>query len=276
MKKLWLVVSVLGFGCQDPLRSLTIAADGGAVPDRLRLDEAGIPLRDTAGPVTVEGPGPEAQRPLPIDRTGLVAYYPFTDGAQDASGHGNHAMIKGPVPAADRFGHPQAAYHFDGVDDQIVCLQPVDLPSGTTPRTIAGWFRSEASVYYTAALFGYGEANHGSSFQLTIGPGSYQDGVFRVNGWGDSWDWRTGVLPAPYLDGRWHHAAVTYDGRRVEVFFDGSALASTTWSYETRPTSITIGAETGSGKWLFRGDLDEVMIFARLLSPQEIAQLAAN
>lgn len=41
-------------------------------------------------------------------------------------------------------------------------------------------------------------------------------------------------------------------------------------------SAITIGAETGLGGWFFQGDLDDVMYFTRVLTPQEIGTLAAN
>lgn len=50
---------------------------------------------------------------------GLKMYFPFTGNATDASGNGNVATINGPTLTTDRFGTPNAAYHFDGIDDFI-------------------------------------------------------------------------------------------------------------------------------------------------------------
>ena len=263
-------------GDMDEIRLLNRAISATEVADLYRCvaSHSRFPLPAIA-PVQPEIPA-GLPPPLPIDAAGLVAYYPFNLSAQDASGHGNHATVEEPVPVADRFGKPNAAYHFDGSNDRIVCTKPVDLPSGSAPRTVAGWFRSDATSYYTAALFGYGESTADTSFQLMIGPMPGTAGVFRVNGWGDQWDWRSGILPTPYLTGGWHHAAVTYEGKRVEVFLDGVSKAFATWTYKTNPTSITMGAETGSGGWFFNGDLDDVMIFSRVLTAQEVVTLAAN
>ena len=229
------------------------------------------------GGITGSGAG-GAGGEVPIAADGLVAYYLFSMDGQDASGHGNHATVTGPVPTVDRFGNANAAYKFNGIDDRIVRVDPVDLPSGAAPRTMAGWFRTNMTQQYTASLFGYGAAYSDANFELTIGPQSLTGYpvVFRVNGWSDSWDWRTGVDPASYADGHWHHAAVTYDGTKVVFYLDGAFKASGIATYRTDPAAITIGVDTQSTGWPYTGDLDDVMIFSRVLSSTEIATLAAN
>ena len=223
--------------------------------------------------------GPPAPIPaLPVSSDGLVAYYPFSLSGKDASGKGNDTDVKGPVPTSDRFGNANGAYSFNGAGDSVSRAQPIGLPSGSAPRTIAGWFNSDQPKQYISTLFGFGSPSYGANFQLTIGPASLTDYpvVFRVNGWGDGSDWRTGVDPAPLMDGKWHHAAVTYDGQMVTFFVDGIAKASSARSYYTSPQYVTIGAEIGSDGTPFKGALDDVVIFSRALSTAEIAKLAAN
>lgn len=49
----------------------------------------------------------------------LVAYYPFNGNADDESGNGNHGGVFGATLTDDRFGNPNSAYYFDGIDDFI-------------------------------------------------------------------------------------------------------------------------------------------------------------
>jgi sialidase-1 len=84
------------------------------------------------------------------------------------------------------------------------------------------------------------------------------------------------VDPAPFLDGNWHHAAVTYNGQIVTMYMDGIARASSTWSYDTTPHYITIGTEIAGDGTPFKGLIDDVVFFARALSAQEIAALATH
>src|SRR6185436_4706401 len=50
---------------------------------------------------------------------GLVACYPFNGSPADQSGNGHNGTLLGPVPTADRFGVPNAAYFFNGSSDRI-------------------------------------------------------------------------------------------------------------------------------------------------------------
>ena len=57
---------------------------------------------------------------VPVIANGLVAAYEFTGNANDVSGNGNNGVVNGATLTADRFGNPNSAYSFDGVDDRIV------------------------------------------------------------------------------------------------------------------------------------------------------------
>ncbi|MBN2000041.1 hypothetical protein JW935_20990, partial [candidate division KSB1 bacterium] len=54
-----------------------------------------------------------------IPPTGLIAWYPFSGNVLDKSGNNNHGEVNGPILVSDRFGNPNSAYYFDGVDDYI-------------------------------------------------------------------------------------------------------------------------------------------------------------
>ncbi len=48
---------------------------------------------------------------------GLIAYYPFTDSANDESGNGHHGTVDGATPTTDITQNSNRAYVFDGEDD---------------------------------------------------------------------------------------------------------------------------------------------------------------
>jgi hypothetical protein len=50
---------------------------------------------------------------------GLVAYYPFNGNANDESGNGNNGTVNGATLTMDRFGNPNSAYNFDGMNNFI-------------------------------------------------------------------------------------------------------------------------------------------------------------
>ena len=70
--------------------------------------------------------GPDG--PAPDVTTGLVAYYPFSGDAGDASGNGNDGTVSNATLATDRHGATGSAYLFNGTDSRIT----VSAPSGSS------------------------------------------------------------------------------------------------------------------------------------------------
>jgi hypothetical protein len=81
--------------------------------------------------------------------------------------------------------------------------------------------------------------------------------------------------------GRWIHLAGTYDGSRVIVYVDGMEVGrqGVTAKVTAGGGVVSIGADLNSADTtaadsLFVGRLDEISIYNRALTPQEVAQLA--
>lgn len=88
--------------------------------------------------------------------------------------------------------------------------------------------------------------------------------------------------PFPYADNKWHHLAGVYDGERLSLHVDGKSLFAVPSKHAQVPsflvpeglinnTSIPIklGAYDGPG-WNFKGGIDEIKIFNKALSPDQI------
>ncbi|MBD3244248.1 MAG: hypothetical protein GF331_26890 [Chitinivibrionales bacterium] len=217
-----------------------------------------------------------------IDESALprpVAWFPLDGDARDIGPNANHGTIRGSVtPTADRRGNPSGAMAFGGSYDYIVRDQPVGMPSGNVAKSMCGWFKSTDSTRYIKMLFGFGSPDIQQNFQIGVGP-CYTDGTsqWRLNGWGDSYDWRTGVLGSEYMDGRWHHCAVTYDGRTARVYFDGVERAVTSrYVYRGEASRIAIGVEIDLVAWDYLGALDDVRFYDRALTAAQVRTLAAR
>jgi len=79
----------------------------------------------------------------------------------------------------------------------------------------------------------------------------------------------------PVDDGQWHHLAGVYDGQRVALFLDGeledSVSAGGPIAVNTEP--VMIGQNSMGRTQPFKGWIDEVRLYGRGLSVQEIKAL---
>ena len=78
---------------------------------------------------------------------------------------------------------------------------------------------------------------------------------------------------------RWTHLAATFDGATKRLFVDGVQIAEVgglgPLVYPNQSIPVTIGADltAGAPDWLFTGAIDEVCLYRRALTPDEISAL---
>ena len=82
---------------------------------------------------------------------------------------------------------------------------------------------------------------------------------------------------APLTLNRWHHLAMTYDGRTLAVYVDGAPAGSAVVGKPRTPgrSPLDIGMRQ-DGHTYFTGAIDEVRLYNRALAPAEIKALAAE
>lgn len=203
--------------------------------------------------------------------SGLVAFYPFSGTADDVSGHMNHGIVHGAVPAADRFGIANAAYSFNGVNAyiQIPDSDSLDL---TTEYTLSAW------------IFQKSAQSDGFRIIDKETPGVPDGFNFDTRG-GDNGrrlrlcDNTVCQANSDYELNRWHHVAVTKSGQRVIFYLNGTPDGSGTVGGNLQPNvlALHIGGPHGVGLPLFfDGLLDDLRIYNRALSADEVHQLYTN
>ncbi len=81
-------------------------------------------------------------------------------------------------------------------------------------------------------------------------------------------------------DGQWHHAAGVRREGKCYVYLDGQQLGAeandTAGAFDLQGDDWWIGRDTRTGATEFNGDLDEVRLWARGLSSNEVARLASG
>ena len=209
---------------------------------------------------------------------GLVAYYPFSGNANDASGNAQHGVVTGATLATDRFGNSTNSYSFNGIDNYISAVI-TNLPSGDPPRTMPAWLMPVKAVVNSAMLgvVGYGAGTSHTLFGLNLDHGQ------TLSFWGGNADFSP-KLPAPL--GMWSFVAVTYSDNTIEMMVNGVVAKSESIALETINSGKfffgvpSIDGSTPSwpaGSWdkWFGGCIDDVRLYNRALSTSEVEQLYA-
>jgi hypothetical protein len=203
--------------------------------------------------------------------TGIVLHLPMDEGSgiivYDQSGENNHGIIDGAQwTTTSESGN---ALEFDGKDDYIEINPPPDLSSRY--HTISVW------TYFDIA-----PAQSDDYRYCIICQDDHNTRVIQLNTYGDKFVLhRFGEDRDLYSHNtiieaqRWYHVAVTFEGNYYRLYVDGVLNDEQTGSFSPHKTlSLFIGSHN-SGDWPFDGAIDEVRIYSRSLTSNEIQKLAS-
>lgn len=190
--------------------------------------------------------------------TGLVGYWHFDEGtstlAYDASGRGkNGTLTNGPTWQSGSNCKAGNCLNFDGTNDYI---QLPTVSSYANAVTVTAW------AYHNA-----------SSDWDDIVEGACGDLLFAFS---NNYLTFGGQCANPFgmttyvsnINSAWHHVAGVYTGSAVKLYVDGNEVASSTKSGSFTLFTPKIGG--GNASENFNGRIDEVRIYNRALSAQEI------
>lgn len=198
---------------------------------------------------------------------GLVLYYSFDSDeggrAADTSGGGNDGKVQGARDTSE--GKVFGAMNFSGDGDAVIVGNPACLR--LQDFTIMAWIRrgdtdkvSTTTEY--GEIFGYG---HGGYVM-----GIHQEGYIYLS----QADVHIGsTSPFQIHDKDFHHIAVTKQGTKFAFYLDGAAYPAD--DYQTDgdfvfDTDAAVGARADDLHKCFIGLIDEVAVFKRPLSADEV------
>ncbi|MCP4119753.1 MAG: hypothetical protein GY737_31010 [Desulfobacteraceae bacterium] len=217
---------------------------------------------------------------------GLVAYYPFDGDAKDKSGNKNNGTVHGAILTEDRFGNANSAYYFDGIDDYITVLDSLDLRLNNTDFTLSAWIyeTNRNSSYQDAILVKRGYGNQNGWFWSIRGSLDYElDDIgkahYHVSGGYDP----SAKSTQKIVLNSWTHLLVKYrcDDQTINIYING-VLDNTVYSIPspnpTNASKLMIGADSHVNetdrKYHFHGKIDDIAIYNRALSEEEISFLS--
>ena len=199
---------------------------------------------------------------------GLVAYYPFNGNANDESGNGNNGTVYGATSTSDRFGNPNSAFYFNGIDNYIEAL-PLGIPSNSS-FTVSYWMEFEWQDSRIWALyFGDFHVLINTNSNYGFNRGYAQIGIF---------DGTQNQFDIEQYQGIWTHFVTIYnaDTATLTTYVNGTSVDSKSLSgYPQNDTELYIGKPhpNWASDSYYMGSLDEVRIYNRALSDAEIQEL---
>ncbi|RLJ07123.1 MAG: hypothetical protein DRP16_04045, partial [Candidatus Aenigmatarchaeota archaeon] len=201
------------------------------------------------------------------NETGLVGSWHFNEGsgtlAKDSSGYRNDGtLVNGPQWVDGKFGK---ALQFDGVNDYVEVPYDPSL-HGFSAFSMGAWIYVNSYQDDYAIIL-----NTETEYEFGIAPdGTLQWAIHNTN---PGWTWiNTGyVVPLQ----QWIHIMITYDGSTIRTYVNGDEVHSRTGSGSIADDGnpVIIGWRGDKGNSPFNGAIDEVRIYNRALTQEEIKDL---
>lgn len=204
------------------------------------------------------------------------AVFPGVQRMQGAFGDENKDK---PTWVQGRWPQKQAV-RFERAKKQAIVIQSDKVLSITFPLTISTWVYFPNADQWGGHLISYRDKGH-VNYQFSIFDKNYvyeaQQNRFEFLQYKDE-SFR-GVFSNLFVPepGNWYHAAVVYDGAELRFYVNGQLFQAVPFKgiEEAIPAEIIIGAIKMKGEYTletgdFDGVVDELMIFSRELSAQEI------
>lgn len=218
-----------------------------------------------------------AQVPNYVPTNGLVGWWPFNGNPNDQSGNGWLSTINNTANGSanlcpDRFNSSNNAYSFTGTGfngNSIIQTNYIGI-MGQNPRTVNLWFKLDSGS--EGEMFHYGGTNGGAiNLYLAVNRNMTIDNS------------NSQVIYDPSVSaGVWHMLTFVYSNTygtntlSCKIFLDTVLLTQIVSQYNANQTLYTTtGNPIGFGGFSipFNGDLDDIGMWNRVLSSQEIAVL---
>ena len=195
---------------------------------------------------------------LPLDQS-------LNGKAPDLSGNGFSGVFKNMSSTNFVSGKAGNALNFDGANDYVEVPDAPLLRIGNQ-HTLSAWIKPDNT----------------NNFRQIIGKGAYSynmaifSGKIRYilyNGITISQVDSVSTVPT----GVWTHVACTYDGAQAKIYINGLLNKQVSWSLT--PTQLTAVIQIGSGggsSYYFKGQMDEVRLYQRALSANELSLIAPS
>lgn len=229
-----------------------------------------------------------AQVPVFVPQTGLVGYWPMGDTLANQASNNHHATSQNVTTSFDRFGNPNKASHFSGINS-FATIPSSAMNQVTGSFTVAVWVSPDTIV---PAVNGHhiidDRSSGGWTHRFRLGFAYSPSPIFNVDSaYADriySGNQRV-AMPGPTTDGWTHYAFVfetTAGSSFIRAYRNGSLFNSVVSNgIEPGARAMNIGrtfypGSPTNGDGFFRGRIDDIGLWNRALTPAEISGIYAG
>ncbi len=221
-----------------------------------------------------------AQLPEGVPKKGLKGFWSFSGNANDESGNQHHGKVNGARTVSDRFENKNSAYFFNGVSDFISTDYEGVL--GSHARAVSFWLRTDVYKRPMPIVAWGSNSMHpekGTRFDCGM---NYKTKGASI----DVSDAAMTYEPHRLMhDGQWHHYVYQFTIpilEEVEIYQDGVKLTheeTTFYPIAKLDTKYSYPVQFGRivfplpHPYFFEGQLDDIAIYDRALSQEEILAL---
>jgi ferric-dicitrate binding protein FerR (iron transport regulator) len=276
------IVSVLGVGTRIQVREGVVELEARDRKQKVLVEAGHNAVAAKAIPIEVEPvPAPVLAAWREEDRRskGLVGYWPFDEGggpkAYDYSGHGNHGTIYRATWEDGKIGGAvkiHGGWYVDAGEDSSLKI--------TDHVTMAAWIKITLPLSARGPRRIIGQTNKGvRNYHLYVdGDGKGRWRLHLSNSRKGNLEYAGGTSPYCLERDVWYHVAgviTTAEGGSHRYYVNGE-LVDVHKGYGFDRLRTDAGrTHIGMPKWAFYGLVDEVRIYNRVLTDDEIAELAA-
>ena len=211
--------------------------------------------------------------PSNVPKDGLVGWWPFNGNANDESGNGNHGTVNGATLTSDRNGKENSAYSFDGFKDYMSINKSNSL-NINSEITISVWFKLtnwDKIVNTWASLISKSTSPSICNYRISI---NTKEVSFIYKGK----DYNLKYDPSLIKLDVWNNIVVLVNDntKTLSIFINNSKLNNnlTINNFsDGEDMDLEFGRDQPGATDYFYGSLDDIAIYNRALSKQEIKQL---
>jgi hypothetical protein len=224
-------------------------------------------------------PGIKDLNAPPTLNNGLVAYYPFNGNANDESGNNNNGTVNGATLTTDRFDNVNKSYNFNGNNNYItisgsnLCLPQSEVTISVWVL-VSQWTNNGGAIQATVIQQGPQHFYH-----LQFGPQYSGDTLSLINYQYKGIAFTSKDTPPYTCDiklNQWNNFIFSYKNNVGNIFLNGTLIRSYNgYQYGSSfcPGQFFLGKE---GNTYFNGKIDDLRIYNRALTQEEITYLANN